>query len=128
MVKTVILLLLLAFIAFVAIERNRLYIRDPLATVLRDGAKEEGAQVFINYRNDVLIENDNPPLYVELVQNGQPIGVPANIKCIHYVACLTDADHATLIAPNTGAKIESMDSKTVKFRNMDGRESVVTLR
>lgn len=126
--KKLLLLLVVIGIVFVAYNRQRVYVRDPLGSVLRDGVKEPGAQVFINYSNDVLIENDNQPMYVTLVQHGQPVGTPAKLWCIHYVACMTDADVATLIAVDTAAGAESMSSKTVKFRDALRRETVVDLR
>ena len=62
MKKWMILTLVIAVIAvFVAYNRNRLFVRDPLGSVTRNGAKEAGAQVYINFSNDALIENDNPP-------------------------------------------------------------------
>jgi hypothetical protein len=127
-VKKWLLLLIVIAAAFVVYNRQRLFLRDPLGSLTRDGVKEKGAQIFINYSNDVLIENDNEPMYMTLVQHGQPIGSPNNIKCAHYMICMTDADVATMSAVAPGAKIESMSNKVVKFRGGDGREAVVTLR
>jgi hypothetical protein len=115
--------LLLAFYA-----RQRLFVRDPLAVVTRNGVKEDGAQVFINFSNDVLLENDNPPMYVSLVQQGRPVGMPSTLRCLHWLVCLTDAQPATLIAVDTHAHVESMTSRAVRYRDEDGREVVVTLR
>jgi hypothetical protein len=130
--KKLIGLILLLLIAFVIVERHRLFVRDPLATVVRDGAREDGAQIFINVDNDVLIENDHALMYVELVQKSQPVGVPANLKCVHFMMCLTDAYPATLVGTangtTKGARIEAMDAKTVRFLDAGQRETVVTLR
>jgi hypothetical protein len=67
-------------------------------------------------------------MYVTLVQRGQPVGTPAKLGCIHYVVCMTDADVATLIAPETGTAVKSMSSQAVEFRDAGGRDTVVKLR
>lgn len=125
--KKLFALVVLVLIAFVLFNRYRVYVRDPLASVTRHGAKEDGAQVFINYANDVLIENDHAPMYIELVQHGNHAGIPQKITCIHWTACLLDADVATLLTPDPPVRVDSMDSKQVRFRDSTG-ETVVTLR
>jgi hypothetical protein len=45
-----------------------------------------------------------------------------------YVVCLTDADVATLIDGNAGAKVTSMRAKGVEYKEAGGRDTVVTLR
>ena len=109
-------------------SRQRVYVRDPLGVVRRDGVKEQGAQVFINYSDDVLLENFNAPMYVTLIQRGEPVGTPAVLHCLVYVVCLTDADRATLIDVDQGAKVTSMSGKLVEYRDAGGRDTVVELR
>ena len=53
--KKIIALIALALIVFAVVYRQRLFLRDPLGSVTRDGVKEDGAQVFINWSNDVLL-------------------------------------------------------------------------
>jgi hypothetical protein len=125
-VKKLIALLILALIVFVIVERQRVFVRDVLASVQRDGAKVDGEQVFININNDVLLENDNPPMLVFMAQRGQPLGVPTKLRCIHWVACLTDADIATTMP--LGGSTPVMSAKTVSFHDQDGRRWVVSLR
>jgi hypothetical protein len=122
------MLLLLVGVIYLAYNRERVFIRNPLGSLTRDGVKEEGAQVFINYSNDVLIENDRAPMYTTLVQRNRPIGTPANLKCVHYVVCMTDADSAGMSAVDEKAVIESMSGKEVRFRDHEGRDVVVGLR
>lgn len=124
--KKLIALLVLLLIVFVVVERKRVYVRDPLASVTRDGATVSGQQVFINFYNDVLLENDNPPMLVMLVEQGQPIGIPTKLRCIHWVACLTDADIATTY--QLGGSIFSMSNKAVAFHDQNGRHWLVKLR
>jgi hypothetical protein len=126
--RKLIALLVVVAVVFVVWSRQRLYVRDPLGNVTRDGVKESGAQVYINYSNDVLLQNYHAPMYVTLVQHGDRVGVPAVLHCVAYVACLLDADVATLAVADAGAQVESMGAKTVSFRDAQGRAAVVTLR
>jgi hypothetical protein len=124
-VKKLIALLIIALVVFVVVERKRVFVRDPLASVTRAGEKIGGEQVYINYYNDVLLENDNPPMLVMLVEKGQPVGIPTKLRCIHWLACLTDADAASTLPLN--ANIQSMDGKTVRFRDENAQPWIVTL-
>ena len=102
--------------------------RDPLGSVTRDGVHVEGSEVFINYSNEVLLENDGPPLLSTLLQAGRPVGTPASLKCLHWMVCLTDAESASLSEVETGARIVSMSSQVVEYRDGSGRSVVVKLR
>lgn len=124
--KKLIALLILLLIVFVVVERKRVFVRDPLASVTRNGEKVSGQQVYINFYNDVLLENDNPPMLVLLVEKDHPVGFPTKLRCIRWVACLTDADAASISPLN--ATVQSMDGKTVRFRDESARDWVVTLR
>lgn len=123
--KKLIGLLVLIAIVYVVWNRQRVYVRDPLASSLRDGVKVDGEQVYINFYNDVLLENDNPPMQVLLVERGQPIGTPAKLHCIHWAACLTDAGAGSTLP--TGGAIESMSAKLVSFRDSEGHQWTVKL-
>jgi hypothetical protein len=125
--KKLILLLLIIALVFVVWNRRRLYLRDPFGSVLRDGVKEQGAQVFINYSNDVLLQNYISPMYVTLIQRAQPVGTPATLHCIAYTLCLTDADVAPLVPSGSHATPQSMSSKLVEFTDARGRDTMVTL-
>jgi hypothetical protein len=124
-VKKLILLLLVVLIVFAVWNRERLYVRDPLAHVTRDAAKES-AQVFINFDNDVLLENDTAPTYVLLVQHGRPLSVPSKMRCVHWVACLMDSDAASLLP--LGAPATVMTNRTVQFLGPQHQPWKVTLR
>ena len=123
--KKLIALLVILLVVFVVVERKRVFVRDPLASVTRAGEKVSGEQVYINFYNDVLLENDNPPMLVMVVEKGQPVGVPTKLRCIHWLACLTDADTASALPLN--AKVQSMSSKAVRFQDENAQEWVVTL-
>lgn len=108
-------------------NRLRLFVRDPLASVTRGDTTEVGAQVFLNYNNDVLLESDHAPMYLTIVQHDQPIGVPDGLKCIHYLVCLAGGFPAPLAAPTPGARIAAMSPKLVQFRDGDGSDVAVKL-
>lgn len=114
--RRIIVLLLIVLAGFVAWNRHRLFVRDPLGNVVRNQAQESGAQVYMNFDSDVLIENDNPPMYVEVIAHDNHTGVPQKLHCIHYIACLMDADVPTLLPMPGGISVELMNSKLVQFR------------
>ncbi len=133
--KTFLLVVLVVLLGYILINRQRVYVRDPLATVYQDGAKQSGVQVFINYSNDVLLEQDaEPGSYRTLVQawNKMP-GTPVVLKCIRWMACLADADRATTLPIEWSGKGKydphvTMTSREVSFTRGDGEEMRVTLR
>ena len=124
--KFIVLLVVLA-VVFVVWNRQRLYVRDPLGSVVRDGVKEQGAQVLINYSNDVLLQNYNAPMYVTLIQHGDRVGTPAEMHCVAYVACLMDADQPKFVMIEEGAVVSTMTGKSVEYRDAKGRDTVVML-
>jgi len=125
--KKILLLLVLVFVVFVAFNRDRLFLRDPMGSVTRDGVKVEGVQVYINAKNDVLLEKDSAPAFVTVIQHGNHVGTPKTMPCLHWVVCMADAEAWTLVAEDTNAVVESMTGKSVVVR--DGKtETVVSLR
>jgi hypothetical protein len=113
---------------FVYVDRLKIFVRDPMGAVTRNGNFEEGAQVYINYDNDVLLENDHLPRYLNIVQHGQPVGVPAPLNCLFSMLCLASGYPEPQIAPVTGAPAEAMTNKGVQFKDENGREVFVKLR
>ena len=126
--RKLILLLVVVAAVWVVWSRERIYVRDPLGSVMRDGVKEQGAQVMINYSNDVLLQNYNAPMYVLLVQHGDRVGTPAEMHCMAYIACLMDAVEPAFTSTDAGAKVTAMAGKRLEYRDADGRDTVVTLR
>ena len=136
--KKLLLLLTVCQIVFVAVYRQRIFLRDPLATVTRDDVKQGDVQVLINYSNDVLLMDASKPMRrLYLVQNWNHIAETptAPLKCLSGMACMTDADQAA------GAKIEvgargrrsafegvTMTNTRVEFLDEDGAMVVVALR
>jgi hypothetical protein len=97
MFKTVLIAAFLILLTLIWLNRERVYLRDPIATVYRDGVEQSGIQVFQNYSNDVLIEKDSEPApYRILVQGWNQVpGTPAVLRCMRWMACLADNDQAT---------------------------------
>jgi len=125
--KKWIALALVVVVILAAYNRNRIFVRDPLGSVARNGAKEAGAQIYVNFSNDALIENDNPPMYVLLVQHDNHAGSPIELHCLHWLLCMTDADSVTVMQPAPFIATEEMTSRTVRFIDSDKRETVVAL-
>jgi len=133
--KTILLLVVVVLLALIFVNRQRVYVRDPLATVYRNEVQQSGVQVFINYSDDVLLEQDaEPGSYRILVQgwNRMP-GTPAVLKCIRWMACLADADHAATLPIEWNGKGRydprvAMTSREVSFVDGDGATMRVVLR
>lgn len=125
--KKLLLLLVIVVAVFIVTHRQQLFLRDPMASVSIDGVAESGSQVFINYLNEVLIEHDGEPANGLLVQHNQHVGAPQQVKCLHWMVCLTDADVATLATPMR-AQVGEMSGKLVAFRDDSGRDVRVSLR
>jgi hypothetical protein len=134
-VKTVLLLMLVVAIVWVVVNRQRLYVRDPVATVYRDDVKQSGVQVFINYSNDVLLWQDaEPGAYRILVQGWNRVpGTPVRLTCVRWMMCLADGDHAQTYPIEGVGKHRydprvSMTNREVSFVGGDGTAMRVVLR
>ncbi len=126
--KILVAVLLLA--VFVAVFRQRIFLRDPLGKVERNGAAQSGAHVFINYSNDVLVEDAATHGFL-LVQGWNRLpGVPQQLKCVSGMACWTDADQAAVLPLGGGATATPavMSAKEVTFADSNGDRMKVTLR
>lgn len=97
--KTILTLLLIASLALLIYNRQRVYLRDPLATVYRNDVQQTGVEVFINYSSDVLLEQDAEPAPSSILLqdwNKMP-GTPTTLTCLRWIACMTNADQASAI-------------------------------
>jgi hypothetical protein len=135
LVKTVLILAFVVIMGFIIVNRERVYVRDPLATVYRNEVEQSGVQVFQNYSNDVLVEKDggdNP--YRILVQDWNEIpATPVNLICIHWMACVASADRAPTLPLEWKGKGKydakaTMTNKEVSFVDVDGSRVRVQLR
>jgi hypothetical protein len=136
--KKLLLLITLALLVFVVVYRQRLFLRDPLATVKRDGIKQGDVQVMINYSNDILMDDASGPkrrLYVVQNWNKAAEFSTGPLKCVTYAACMTDADQATgeRVLPGARGRRDAfegvtMTNKRVEFVDEDGALVEVDLR
>ena len=135
--RGLLVLLTVALVVFIVVERERLFLRDPLAAVTRDGVKDSDAKALINFSNDLLLEDGaGGRTRVYLAQNwSDAVIVPAVLRCLGPMACLTDADHAsgTALAAGSRGRREpfvgvTMTDRRVEFVDEDGALVRVTLR
>lgn len=117
-----------ALFVFVAVYRQRIFLRDPLAKVYRDGVWQQGIRVYINYSNDILVEGSaDHPFY--MVQNWNRLpGVPRSLTCMHAMLCWSDHDRATLLPLAESAGPATMSDREVSFRQGNDSTVRVTLR
>ena len=133
--KKIFLLAFVVLMVFIVLNRQRVYVRDPLATVYRNEVRQGGVQVFINYSNDVLLWHDaEPGAYRILVQgwNKMP-GTPAVLKCVRWMACMAEADRTPTIPIARAGKGAydprvAMTNREVSFMDGDGARVRVELR
>ena len=137
--KKIVGLILLLLVVFLVVNRRRVYLRDPLAQVSRDGVAVNGVKVLINYPNDVLLDDfsgaNHRRLYLIQHWNNALQTPTAPLKCINGLACLTDADQATAAVISPGSRGRRtpvapviMTDKRVDFTDEDGALVTVRLR
>ena len=127
--KRVVIVGVLLLVVVAVLYRQRLFLRDPLGTVERNGMRVEGGRVFINYYNDVLIQStDGGQPY--LVQRGSVPGAPARLSCLRGMVCWTEADIAAVV-PLGGVGYRPnlvMTNREVTFQDGNGDGVRVVLR
>jgi hypothetical protein len=128
--KRILIVGTLLLVVFVAVFRQRIFVRDPLGKVERNGVAQDGTRVYINYSNDVLVEDSARHQFV-LVQgwNARP-GVPQRLFCLTGMVCWTDADKAAVFpVEGVGGRTPAvMSAKEVTFVDQSGAKVRVGLR
>jgi hypothetical protein len=128
--KKILIVGTLLLVIFAAVFRQRIFVRDPLGNVERNGVAQDGARLFINYSNDVLIE-DAPRHQFVLVQGWSALpGVPKHLFCFTGLMCWTDADRAAVdpLEGVGGRTPAVMSAKEVTFVDGSGDRVKVALR
>ena len=125
----ILLVLTVLLVAFVAVYRDRIYLRDPLGAVTRSGEKVPDAHVFINYDNEVLVqEQGGTQMWAVQHWNGLQT-VPAGLTCVQGMLCLAPAERLT---GENGTVLSSheavMTAREVNFVDGEGRPVQVALR
>lgn len=133
-------LIFVVLLALILLNRERVFLRDPLATVWKASqpvgsaqAKQQGVQVYINYSNDVLLIHEaDRGGYTLLIQHWNKIpGTPVELKCIHWMACMTNADQASLLPVAAATKYDpkvQMTDREVSYVDPQGAFTRVQLR
>jgi hypothetical protein len=128
--KRILIVGTLLLVVFVAVFRQRIFVRDPLGKVERNGVAQDGTRLYINYSNDVLVEDSARHQFV-LVQgwNARP-GVPQHLFCLTGMVCWTDADRAAVFpVEGAGGRTPAvMSAKEVMFVDESGAKVRVGLR
>jgi hypothetical protein len=128
--KKILIVGTLLLVVFVAIFRQRIFLRDPLGSVERNGVAQDRMRLYINYSNDVLVEDTAKHEFV-LVQgwSGVP-GVPQHLAAFTGLAYWTDADHATVfpLEGTAGKTRAAMSAKEVTYVDDSGAKVSVKLR
>jgi hypothetical protein len=129
-VRTILIGGAVLLVVFVVVFRQRIFVRDPLGKVERNGIAQAGARLYINYSNDVLVEDAAADRrYLVEGWNGVP-GVPKHLACLTALACWTDGDEAEVFplgnGPNQAHAV--MSAKEVTFADETGAMVRVQLR
>jgi hypothetical protein len=128
--KKILIVGVLLLAILVGVFRQRIFLRDPLGKVERNRAVQDGTRVYINYSNDVLVEDLTSHQFV-LVQGWSALpGVPQHLFCFTGLMCWTDADQATVFpVEGIGGKTKAtMSGKEVMFVDQSGATVRVALR
>jgi hypothetical protein len=128
--RTFLIAVTVLLVIFVAVFRQRIFVRDPLGEVERNDIAEGAARVYINYSNDILVE-DAAANKRYLVEGWNRVpGIPKRLACFTGLACWTDATEATVFplgeAPNQVRAV--MSAKEVTFADETGAGIKVKLR
>jgi hypothetical protein len=129
-VKKILIVGTLLLVVFVAVFRQRIFVRDPLGKVERNGVAQDGTRLYINYSNDVLVEDAARHQFV-LVQGWSALpGVPQHLFCLTGLVCWTDADRAAVFpVEGVGGRTPAvMSAKEVMFVDESGARVKVALR
>jgi hypothetical protein len=129
-VRKILIVGTLLLIVFVAVFRQRIFVRDPLGKVERNGVVQDGVRRYINYSNDVLVEDAARHQFV-LVQGWSALpGVPQHLVCLTGLVCWTDADKAAVfLVDGVGGRTPAvMSAKDVTFVDESGARVKVELR
>ena len=120
----------LLLVVFVAAFRQRIFVRDPLGKVERSGVAQDGTRLYINYSNDVLVEDSARHQFV-VVQGWNTLpGVPQHLFCLTGLMCWTGADKAAVFPmEGVGGRTPAvMSAKEVTFVDESGARVRVALR
>jgi hypothetical protein len=128
--KRILIVGTLLLVVFVAVFRQRIFVRDPLGKVERGGVAQDGMRVYINYSNEVLVEDSARHQFVLVQEWNKLPGVPQHLFCLTGMMCWTDADKAAVFpVEGVGGKTAAaMSAKEVTFVDESSARVRVELR
>jgi hypothetical protein len=129
-VRNILIVATVLLILLVAIFRQRIFLRDPLGEVERNGIRQDATRVYINYSNDVLLEDlTRNNRYLVEGWSKEP-GVPKHLTCFTGLACWTEENEAKVFplgsAPNQAHA--AMSAKEIVFEDETGAPIMAKLR
>jgi hypothetical protein len=128
--KRILIVGTLLLVVFVAVFRQRVFVRDPLGKVERNGVAQDGTRLYINYSNDVLVEDSARHQFILVQGWSVRPGVPQHLFCLTGMVCWTDADKAAVFpVEGVGGRTPAvMNAKEVSFVDESGAKVRVGLR
>ena len=127
--RRLLLLITLVLIVLIAVYRDRLYLRDPLGKLTRDGVAQADARVFINFENDVLVQEKGGTEMFVVQHWNQLEAVPSDLTCIQGLLCIAPADRLIDTAGTTLTRKQAgMTDRAVDFIDSNGHPVHVTIR
>jgi hypothetical protein len=132
-VKRIVIVGLLVLVVVLVVFRQRLFLRDPIAKVERNGLQQTEYRVYLNYFNDILVEDlAQDRRYLVQSRNGVPMvpGVPGHLGCVRGLACLTERNFAATepLGGKGYVPAVEMTNAYVTFVDGDGASMRVSLR
>lgn len=132
--KTIAMLVLAVLAIWTAFNRERIFVRDPMASVYRDGVKQAGIEVYLNFSNDILMrKSGTPDASPTILQHwDQAPGTPVGLMCLHWFACLTEADHSPVLPSSSDGKhtqtpLAQMNGRHIQYVDRTGAQIRVEL-
>lgn len=132
--KVVATLVLIVFVVWTAFNRERIFVRDPIASVYRNGVKQAGIEVYLNFSNDILMKNAGDPAAPPTILQhwDQAPGTPVGLVCLRWAACLTEADHSPVLPSSADEKhistpLAQMNGRHIQYVDRSGTQIRVDL-
>jgi hypothetical protein len=131
--KTALTVLFVLFFIFILVNRERIYIRDPIARVYRNNVKQTDMEVFINYSTDVLLQQGDATSRTLIQAWDHVPGTPLTLTCMRWLACMTSEDHAPTLpirgtGPGTYDPKVLMTNREVSYVAADGALMLIEIR
>ncbi len=126
--RRLLLLIVVVLVVFVVVYRDRLYLRDPLGKVERDGRAVADARVFINYSNDVLMQEEHGSRMFVVQSWNHAATLPSGLTCIQGMMCLAPADRVVDAQAPAQQGNAVMSNREVSFTDDSGSRVHIVLR